>query len=243
MGNLTCVQPDGTNEIEISKLKSSTYECLEHEYFKTEKKCQNDCTCSVRPSDRTRILDCSYKNMSEFLIDETRVIFQRDNPIILNLTGNFLTEIPSTEPLYPINVTGLLLSNNKISSITLDKLPYSLKILELHNNHILRIFLRMNYSKSIYWKKFTLSGNPIICDCHNRNLINFVQSHRVYYKDLDNLICEDTHLSLYQMSIDKLCPSYLESYTFFLFSAVILSAIVISIVYSRKIIRSSFYVL
>lgn len=160
MGNLTCVQPDGTNEIEISKLKSSTYECLEHEYFKTEKKCQNDCTCSVRPSDKTRILDCSYKNMSEFLIDETRVIFQRDNPIILNLTGNFLTEIPSTEPLYPINVTGLLFSNNKISSITLDKLPYSLKILELHNNHILRIFLRIELLEIYILEKIHFKWKP-----------------------------------------------------------------------------------
>ncbi|XP_043494498.1 protein toll-like [Polistes fuscatus] len=198
MGNLTCVQPDGTNEIEISKLKSSTYECLEHEYFKTEKKCQNDCTCSIRPSDNTRILDCSYKNMSEFLIDETRVIFQRDNPIILNLTGNFLTEIPSTEPLYPINVTCLLYTSRCL--------------LELHNNNISRISVyELNYLKSIYWKKFTLSGNPIICDCNNGGLINFVQSHRAYYKDLDNLTCEDTLLPMHQMSINELCSSYLLS--------------------------------
>ncbi|XP_043494499.1 toll-like receptor Tollo [Polistes fuscatus] len=207
MGNLTCVQPDGTNEIEISNLNSSTYVCLEHEYFKTEKKCQNDCTCSVRPSDKTRILDCSYKNMSEFLIDETRVIFQRDNPIILNLTGNFLTEIPSTELLYPINVTGLLLSNNKISSVTLDKLPYSLKILELHNNHISTIYFdEVNALMSISLEKFTLSGNPIICDCNNQNLLNFVQSHRVYYEDLDNLTCMD--LLMHQIHIENLCPSY-----------------------------------
>ncbi|XP_043494516.1 protein toll-like [Polistes fuscatus] len=207
IGNLTCVQPDGTNEIEISNLNSSTYECLEHEYFKTENKCQNNCTCNIRPADNTLILDCSYKNISEFLIDETRVIFQRDNPIILNLTGNFLTEIPSTEPLYPINVTGLLLSNNKISSVTLDKLPYSLKILELHNNHISRISDdELNYLKSKYWEKFTLSGNPIICDCNNGGLIKFVKLNRAYYKDLDNLTCEDTHLPIYQIKASDICP-------------------------------------
>ncbi|XP_014599604.1 PREDICTED: protein toll-like [Polistes canadensis] len=241
MGNLTCVQPDGKNEIEISNLHSSTYKCLEHEYFETEKKCQNDCTCSVRPSDKTRILDCSYKYMSEFLIDKRKVIFERDNPFILNLTGNFLTEIPSTETFNPINVTGLLLSNNKISSITLDKLPYSLKVLELHNNHISRIFFHeLSYLKSIHWEKFTLSGNPIICDCNNRNLIEFVQSHRVYYEDLDNLTCINTHLPMHQIPIEKMCFSYLEFYNYPLSLAVILGAIVISIFYNRKNINLSF---
>ncbi|XP_043496058.1 protein toll-like isoform X2 [Polistes fuscatus] len=239
MGNLTCVQPDGTNEIEISNLNSSTYECLEHKFLKIKKKCPNDCTCSIRPSDNTRILDCSYKNMSEFLINETRVIFQKDPPFILNLTGNFLTEIPSTEPLYPINITGLLLSNNKISSITIDKLPYSLKILELHNNHISRIFTHeLNYLKSIYWKKFTLSGNPIICDCKSRNFIEFVQSHRIYYKDLDNLICEDTHIPMHQMSINELCTFYLPPSIILAYSTTILVFVVIFIFFRRKNIKS-----
>ncbi|KAI4473762.1 hypothetical protein M0804_015190 [Polistes exclamans] len=241
MRNLTCVQPDGANEIEISNLNSSTYKCLEHEYFETEKKCQNDCTCSVRPSDKTRILDCSYNNMSEFLIDKRKVIFEKDNPFILNLTGNFLTEIPSIEPLYPINVTGLLLSNNNISTITLDKLPYSLKVLELHNNYISKISLdELNYLKSIHWEKFTLSGNPIICDCNNRNLIEFVQSHRVYYEDLDNLTCINTHLPIHQIPIEKMCFSYLEFYKYPLSLAVILGAFVISIFYIRKNINLSF---
>ncbi|KAI4474599.1 hypothetical protein M0804_014763 [Polistes exclamans] len=203
--NLTCVQPDGKKEIEISNLHSSTYKCLEHEYFKTEKRCQNDCTCNVRLLDKTRILDCSYKNMSEFLIDKSKVIFERDNPFILNLTGNFLTEIPSIEPLYPINVTGLLLSNNNISTITLDKLPYSLKVLELHNNNISSIYFEeLSYLTSISLEKFTLSRNPIICDCDNQNLVEFLQSQRVYYEDLDNLICMDTHLPMHQIPIEEM---------------------------------------
>ncbi|XP_014599552.1 PREDICTED: protein toll-like [Polistes canadensis] len=240
--NLTCVQPDGKNEIEISKLNSKTYKCLEHKYFKTENNCQNNCTCYIRPADKIRILDCSYKNMSKFLINETGVIFMRNNPIILNLTGNFLTEIPSIETFNPINVTSLLLSNNKISSITFDKLPYSLKVLELHNNYISKISLdELNYLKSIDWKKFTLSGNPIICDCDNVGLFNFVKLNRHYYKDLNNLTCENTDFPMYELTTAYFCSLCQLHFILCLGLTMIIALLVIVIFFNRKKIKSCLF--
>ncbi|XP_043494491.1 protein toll-like [Polistes fuscatus] len=203
--NLSCIHTNGMTGPLIRNLNSTTYKCNEHEYFNIKRKCQNDCTCSVRPSDMTRILDCSNNNMNKFVLNETMVDFEQNYPLILNLTGNFLTEIPSFKSLKPINITGLLLSNNQISQITIDKLPDTLTILELHNNKISEIEIKVLayvYSRSL--KVFTLSGNPIKCDCDTRFLLYFVQTKRFDYNDLDNLKCKDVDLPLYQMTNEQL---------------------------------------
>ncbi|KAI4479851.1 hypothetical protein M0804_010590 [Polistes exclamans] len=203
--NLSCIHTNGMTGPLIRNLNSTTYKCNEHEYFNTVKKCQDGCTCFVRPLDKTRILDCSNKNMYKFVLNETMVDFKQNYTLILNLTGNFLTEIPSLKSFKSINVTGLLLSNNQISHITVDKLPDTLTILELHNNKISKIEINLQayvYSRSL--KVFTLSGNPIECDCDTRFLLYFVQTKRFDYNDLDNVKCKDMDLPLYQMINEQL---------------------------------------
>ncbi|XP_043494620.1 protein toll-like [Polistes fuscatus] len=206
--NLTCKH---SNEIDgpiIKQLNYTTYKCLEHEYFKINENCQFGCTCSIRPYDRTRVLDCSNRNMSVFLIDKMNVNFVGKYPLILNLTGNFLTEIPSIEAVKPINVTGLLLSNNNISQITVDKLLKSLTVLEMHNNNISKLDENvMSYFTTRPFKEFTLSGNPLICDCDTVILLKFVQLKRSHYKDLDKLKCKSMDLPMFNMTIEQFCPS------------------------------------
>ncbi|XP_014611791.1 PREDICTED: protein toll-like, partial [Polistes canadensis] len=208
LGNLSCVQYNGTKGPQITKLDLNTYTCPEDKFFSIRRNCQVGCTCAVRLHDTTRILDCSYKNMSEFLIDRTQFIPIRTYPLILNLTGNFLTEVPSIQALISINVTGLLLSNNRISQVTINKLPENLTSLELHNNNISEIdseVLGFVYSRSL--KVFTLSGNPIKCNCGTRSLHLFVQSKRSIYKDLNNVKCDNTNTLLYKMTHDQLCQN------------------------------------
>ncbi|XP_043494617.1 protein toll-like [Polistes fuscatus] len=206
--NLTCKHSNGIDGPIIKQLNYTTYKCLEHEYFKIDENCQFGCTCSIRPYDRTRVLDCSNRNMSVFLIDKMNVNFVGNYPLILNLTGNFLTEIPSIEALEPINVTGLLLSNNNISQITVDKLSKSLTVLELHNNNISKLDENvMSYFTTSPFKEFTLSGNPLICNCDTKYVFEYVKIMRFNYKDLNNVKCKNVDLPLYNMTIEQFCPS------------------------------------
>ncbi|XP_043487133.1 protein toll-like [Polistes fuscatus] len=58
VGNLKCIQSDGKNVTKVSQLSSKTYKCLQHEYFYTENRCQNNCSCYIRPSDLSQSVDC-----------------------------------------------------------------------------------------------------------------------------------------------------------------------------------------
>ncbi|KAI4487751.1 hypothetical protein M0802_011856 [Mischocyttarus mexicanus] len=208
--NLMCIYTNGTKGPKIEKLNATTFTCTEDEHFKIENKCQINCTCSVRPTDKTRILDCSNKTMSDFIIDEKRVYIVENYSLILNLTGNALTRIPSLEPLKSINLTDLLLSNNRISEITIDELPENLKVLELHNNSISRIDSKViKYFIRSSLNKLTLSGNPIICDCNFKDLLLFVKLNRYFYEDLNNLKCEHMDVPMYNMSFRNFCAPVL----------------------------------
>ncbi|KAI4501062.1 hypothetical protein M0802_003865 [Mischocyttarus mexicanus] len=208
---LTCKSLDGTISQKIQEINSTTYICPEYQYFKVDNYCQIGCTCSVRPKDKTRILDCSYKNMSQFVIDPTRVNDLGRYPIILNFTGNAFTKIPSVENLYPIKVTGLLISNNHITEILIDQLPKSLTILELHNNSISRIDSHIvKYLNSSSLNELTLSGNPIICDCDAVDLVLFVKLNQHFYEDLNKLKCEDSDVPMYNMSFNGYCSPVIE---------------------------------
>ncbi|XP_043494618.1 protein toll-like [Polistes fuscatus] len=206
--NLTCKHSNGMEGPKIIQLDHTTYKCLEHEYFKTLENCHFGCICSIRPYDRTQVIDCSKRNMSVFLIDQLKVNFVGMFPIILNLTGNFLTEIPSFDATETLNVTGLLLSNNNISQITVDKLSKSLTVLELHNNNISKLDENViSYFTTSPFKEFTLSGNPLICNCDTKYVFEYVKIMRFNYKDLNNVKCKNMDLPLYNMTIEQFCPS------------------------------------
>ncbi|KAI4472362.1 hypothetical protein M0802_016899, partial [Mischocyttarus mexicanus] len=209
--NLSCIYTNGTMGPKIEKLNSTTYTCAENEYFKMDTRCPTLCKCSVRISDKTRFLDCSNKNMSSFVIDDQSHYFVNGFPVILNLTGNNLTGMPIINLSKPINITGLLLSNNRISEITIDNLPQNLTILELHNNSIYTIGSNVikRFNSSLL-TKLTLSGNPIICDCTVDNLMKFAKLNRKVYKDLNNVKCQRMNVPLYRMSIEFFCSSVIK---------------------------------
>ncbi|KAI4487759.1 hypothetical protein M0802_011864 [Mischocyttarus mexicanus] len=197
-----------TLSLKIKELDPTTYICPEDEYFEIENNCQINCTCSVRPNDKTRILDCSNKKMSKFVIDVERMTFVDNYSLILNLTGNLLTEIPSLEPLKPLKLTSLLLSNNHISQITSNILPENLTILELHNNNMSKIDSDvLDYVKTKSLKEFTFSGNPLKCDCNTKDFLDFVKLKLSDYKDLENVKCQNMDFYLHKMFNEELvCP-------------------------------------
>ncbi|KAI4487768.1 hypothetical protein M0802_011873 [Mischocyttarus mexicanus] len=205
--NLVCEYANGTVGPEISKLNSTVYECSEVGRFKLENICQVNCTCSLIPEENIQIIGCSYQNMSEFLIDTKRVNFMNNYSVILDLTGNQLTKIPSVESLKPMKVTRLLLSNNHISEITIDLLPKTLTVLELHNNNLGTLNSNViSYLNSGHLKELTLSENPFTCNCCNLQLYHFVKSRRDYYEDLNNITCPNWNLPMYEMTTETMCP-------------------------------------
>ncbi|KAI4487767.1 hypothetical protein M0802_011872 [Mischocyttarus mexicanus] len=208
-GNLTCNEPYGLNERKISELHPFTYKCPEEELLNLDTRCQVGCTCSVRLKDKSRILDCSYQNMTEFYINKTRINYVANFSIIVNLTGNLLMSIPSTVSFLPLTVTGLLLSNNRIFDLTINNLPASLKVLELHDNFITRIDSSViHYLNNTPLLEFTLRGNPIICDCDAQDLLLYVREHEFYFRDLRNLLCAGFDLPMYELTIHQLCYDF-----------------------------------
>ncbi|XP_015189919.1 PREDICTED: toll-like receptor 4 [Polistes dominula] len=127
-------------------------------------------------------------------------------PLILNLTGNYLREIPSLDYIKPLNLTHLLLSNNNISEISLDRLPKTIQVLELHNNNLLS--MSYNVSEFLFqqnYKKLTLSGNQFICGCDDRFIYVLVLQLQSIHEDLKNVKCQGYDTSLSSMTIDELC--------------------------------------
>ncbi|KAI4472762.1 hypothetical protein M0802_016515, partial [Mischocyttarus mexicanus] len=161
--NLTCVRNDGTEGPKIQELNSTTYICPEDEYIKIEKRCRINCTCNIKPMDKTRVIDCSYRNMSEISIDQKTINNMEGSPVILNLTGNVFKKIPSMDLFTGLHLTGILLSNNDINQLEPQNLPKNLQVLELHNNNIFSINSKaLRYLSSSSLKEFTLSGNPLM---------------------------------------------------------------------------------
>lgn len=129
--NLTCVEPNRMDEIKIKQLRSKTFKCLENKNSYIKRKCPIGCTCWIIPKEKARLIDCSYKKLSELLIDETDINDLKPIEgyhIKLNISGNALTEIPSTEQLGSEYVTDLIISDNNITKISLNKLPENLQV-------------------------------------------------------------------------------------------------------------------
>ncbi|XP_015189882.1 PREDICTED: protein toll-like, partial [Polistes dominula] len=163
LGNLTCVKPYVKESLQINQLDFKTYQCPEDEYFQIVDRHPSLCTSEIRPYDQTRIIDCSNKLKVELKINSNTINLKGNYPLILNLTGNYLREIPSLDYIKPLNLTHLLLSSNNISEISLDRLPTTLKVLELHNNHLLSLSHEvLQFFFDQYYIELTLSGNPFI---------------------------------------------------------------------------------
>ncbi|KAK2588805.1 hypothetical protein KPH14_001680 [Odynerus spinipes] len=210
-GNLTCNSPSWLSGLEITQLKSKTLKCIEEEHLYIKSKCPESCTCWIRPEDTTRIIDCSYKNLTEISVSKTdvnNISPVKNYHIELNLTGNALKEMPSTELLGSQYVTVLDLSHNNITHIPLEKLPENVQILKLDNNNIFTVNSEvLEYLKnSTSLKKLTLHNNPWRCDCDDKDLLNFVQLKLADLPDLWKVTCAGMDNTMSEMTINEFCP-------------------------------------
>ncbi|XP_015189877.1 PREDICTED: protein toll-like [Polistes dominula] len=208
LGNLTCVKPNEKDGLQFNLMYFKTYQCPEDEYFQIVDRHPSLCTSMIRPYDQTRIIDCSNKLKPELKINKNTINLEGNYPLILNLTGNYLREIPSLDYIESLNLTHLLLSNNYIFEISLNRLPKTIQVLELHNNNLLS--MSYNVSEFLFhqnYKELTLSGNPFVCGCDDRFIYVFVLQLQSIHEDLKNVKCQAYDTPLGSMTVDELCLS------------------------------------
>lgn len=118
-GNAMCNSPESMNGIRVSDLKWKSFR------FKEEIVCPEKCSCFVRPSDSTYIVNCSYRNLN---LAPERIAANKPSKIELNLAGNFLKDVPFINQSGFSNITTLLLSHNNISNVSLENIPPMIEV-------------------------------------------------------------------------------------------------------------------
>lgn len=202
-GNLKCRSPTWLENIAVADLKSKSLKCL-IEGEQSKGKCPEKCACWLRPYDKAFLVDCSYRNLTKA---PEKINEFDEYHTELNLTGNFLKNIPYfTQPGYK-TVTKLFLSHNNISSVSLNTFSSTLEILELHNNNLTRVDSDvLEFMRNSSLIKLTLHENPWKCDCEAREFLSFIQTKFMEIPELLQITCSDLDKPISEMTASELCP-------------------------------------
>ncbi|XP_057337609.1 protein toll-like [Microplitis mediator] len=200
IGKFICSRPERETDNSVCKLDKPLENVIGE--------CPSACSCTIRPEDKTLLVDCSYRQLNE--APDAIPWFPGSN-IELNLTGNHLTRIPSRKQIGYNHTTVLSLSNNKINEITTDLPSDNLEQLYLDHNNLQKINNQvldlLRTSKKL--KSLSLHGNKWECNCATRNLFSFIQVMEDKIPELKKITCDGTNISIFTMALDKLCPSTL----------------------------------
>ncbi|XP_015589971.1 protein toll [Cephus cinctus] len=202
-GDLKCKGPSWLEDIPVSNLNSKSLKCLV-EGPDVAGKCPEKCECWVRPHDTAFLVNCSYRQLRDA---PGSIEGFANHHVELNLTGNYLTEMPSFHNPGYKQVTTLLSSYNNISSISLEALSPDLKVLELHNNNLTYIDKEvLEFMSNSSLTKLTLHGNPWKCNCKARDFLTFVQTKFEEIPERWNITCAGTNKPIFKMTTNTLCP-------------------------------------
>ncbi|XP_063909623.1 protein toll-like [Zophobas morio] len=160
--------------------------------------CPDACTCSWKLLDKSVVIDCSYRKLTDFpIIDLTQ-----NDRVEINLEGNYLSQVPELSAFH--NVTKLFLAHNKIRKVL--SVPPNLEVLELNHNHLNtldpHIVSKLNSTRLL---RLTLHDNPWVCDCNSASLANFLrQSNAVVTNDI---ACLNNKQRLVNLKKSDLCDN------------------------------------
>ncbi|XP_014216225.1 protein toll [Copidosoma floridanum] len=219
--DMRCVTPPQLKGSPISTIRSEDLRCLTKSNDPSDA-CSGKCTCWRIPGRKVLSVDCSHRNLTSV---PSMVNNSENWSIELNMTGNRLHSTPKMNNSYLANVTALNLSFNNISDVRVDVFSNSLRDLRLHNNSISRInyyVVQHLYDDDDLLRNLTLHGNPWICDCETRNMLNFVQKKLTTYK-LHDVTCRENNRKLSEVTADELCEGMIKFIVFvaFFFAACI----------------------
>ncbi|CAH0553373.1 unnamed protein product [Brassicogethes aeneus] len=164
--------------------------------------CPEKCTCHWRPFNSTFLVDCSNKALKEVpkFLAPKHIYNKMVKNVMVNLQNNELIESPSEHNEYE-NVTGLILSKNKIRNVTW--VPSNIQVLYLDNNNISS--LNDQLIDALYRSSFIdlkLEANPWICDCSVLKLKKYLTSLKM---DKTKVYCNGTNRTI--VDADNLCIS------------------------------------
>ena len=197
--NLTCCEP--------KELKGEIVKNLEPTRLLCEQKqnCPAECLCYTRSFDQLFVIDCSNRQLRTVPQLPVMVEFTLKG-IELNMQQNELISLPFAETPGYVNVTRLLLSDNRLTEIEWQQLPVNLTYLDIRNNMVETLntdtLVHMNASKL---SQVFLSNNSWICDCDARPLLRFTQSNMPVFRDFSNMTCANTKELTFFYSLQDLC--------------------------------------
>ncbi|XP_051174930.1 protein toll-like [Leptopilina boulardi] len=210
-GPMKCSDSKKYEDILLSELNSKSFECIPPmEEINDFEMCPQECDQWTRPSDKTFIFNCSYRNLNQ--APESLCSLKSKGYVKeLDLTGNNITIIPNLQQTGYNNLSRLTLSHNQISTISTNiLLNVTLQKLELDNNQLTSIKPEAIEELKLSVKRIKLGNNPWQCDCGAKSLHNFTSAKNTTVEDERNIICKNFNRMLTKITIDELCPSNLE---------------------------------
>lgn len=234
MDQLVCDGPDKMKDTRLLSLKTADYNCALVDDDSSDP-CAPDgmCECWLRPSDRTLILDCTARNLTEA---PTNIISGNADRVEVDLSGNSLRMAPSLMDNGYEKVRLIDLSGNQIEFINHSLISPNLEVRIKNINSYKFCGVSNNIFKSIFIyffqvlylngnqlsfidsetlekiasnssiRQLTLHDNPWRCDCQALTLLDFVQNGHELVSNRSVISCALTNWTLSSLRPIDLCP-------------------------------------
>ncbi|XP_058791509.1 protein toll-like [Phymastichus coffea] len=163
------------------------------------------CDCWLRPVDRTLILDCAARNLTEA---PALIVLGNADYVEIDLSANALTLAPSLLGNGYDKVRSLNLAGNLIGRLDEDLISPNLKVLRLDGNRLSHIDDQLldRIARGSNISLLTLHDNPWGCDCEALALLNFAQNNYRLLPERHNVSCSATNRTLSDLQPADLCP-------------------------------------
>ncbi|XP_037948501.1 protein toll-like [Teleopsis dalmanni] len=233
--NLICAQPQNLEEKYVHEVLPQQLVCpLDHENSK-QKRCPRGCECWVRSYDYILMVNCSNGNLTKVpalpRLDQLKL-----KGTELYIENNQLMKLPYRSTPGYLNVTKLYARGNNLTKIEAQHLPLGLSYLDIRDNLLQNLnesaITFLNNTRTVY---MSLSGNPWMCDCEAKPLLQYTQLNYKLITDLGKMTCEnfDESTNFQGLSVSDICPTEKELY--------IALAVVISLIGFLIGITAAFY--
>lgn len=206
-GKTTCASPPNLEGELLTNLYPLELTCpLDH--LLNGVKCPEHCTCNVRLYDSAVIVNCSHSSVKNIPMLPNITGFTL-NHTELHMEGNHIRSLMNNVDFANVDnahITKLFLANNNITDLTFFGLSQGVEVLDLRNNTIRHVNSSiadmLNNSTSL--KKLWISGNPIECECSNKEFLLFMQNKYKKIQDFSAVKCLDNS-KVSTLTIGSLC--------------------------------------
>lgn len=189
---LRCAEPEQFRNVKVTELQPQDLLCKLDQPGTELKQCPENCSCFIRPYDRSVIVNCTGQGLTEIPPLPQPNSFGY-NFIELHVEDNNITKLPTQNLTGYMQVAELYARNNAIADLLPENLPSSLHLLDVTQNRFVMmnrsVIEALNSSKQL--ANLQLSENKWRCDCDSLHFLNFVQQNQRKIGDIGQLVCED----------------------------------------------------